>query len=276
MVAAKCCCALANNGGGRLVLGISDERPRSVVGSSAFLQPERTRMGLIDKLGINIDFQIFDYNGKRVLVFDVNSRPIGLPIQYEGVAWVYVGDTLKPMPESLRRKIYEETGCDFSGMICPEATIEDLNAIAIENFQTKWIEKSGNKQIVALSMEQLLHDCGAITDQGVTYAALILFGKNAAITKYLPQSEIIFEYRSSESSGPANQREEFREVFFSCYDRIWELINLRNDKQHYQEGFFVFDIATFNERVVSLNSVYRRRNHFQTLQEQMTSLSQLL
>lgn len=261
VVAAKCCCALANNGGGRLVLGISDERPRSVVGSSAFLQPERTRMGLIDKLGINIDFQIFDYNGKRVLVFDVNSRPIGLPIQYEGVAWVYVGDTLKPMPESLRRKIYEETGCDFSGMICPEATIEDLNAIAIENFRTKWIEKSGNKQIAALSMEQLLHDCGAITDQGVTYAALILFGKNAAITKYLPQSEIIFEYRSSESSGPANQREEFREGFFSCYDRIWELINLRNDKQHYQEGFFVFDIATFNERVVReaiLNAVSHR------------------
>ena len=26
--AAKCCCALANCGGGKLVLGVSDERPR--------------------------------------------------------------------------------------------------------------------------------------------------------------------------------------------------------------------------------------------------------
>lgn len=84
----------------------------------------------------------------------------------------------------------------------------------------------------------------------MTYAALILFGKNAAIIKYLPQAEIIFEYRSSEASGPANQREEFKVGFFACYDRVWELVNLRNDKQHYQEGFFVFDIATFNERVV--------------------------
>ena len=39
---------LANNGGGKLVFGITDKRPRSVVGSAAFDQPERTRMGLIE------------------------------------------------------------------------------------------------------------------------------------------------------------------------------------------------------------------------------------
>lgn len=72
-------------------------------------------------------------------------------------------------------------------------------------------------------------------------------------------------YRSSEASGPANQREEFKVGFFACYDRVWELVNLRNDKQHYQEGFFVFDIATFNERVVReaiLNAVSHRNYQF--------------
>ena len=91
---AKCCCALANDGGGLLVFGITDRRPRKVVGSSAFDQPERTRMGLIDKLRINIDFQLFSYDGKRVLVFEVKSRPIGMPVQFDGVAWIYEGDTL--------------------------------------------------------------------------------------------------------------------------------------------------------------------------------------
>ena len=32
--AAKCCCALANDGGGKLVFGITDKRPRSVVAVS--------------------------------------------------------------------------------------------------------------------------------------------------------------------------------------------------------------------------------------------------
>ena len=87
-------------------------------------------------------------------------------------------------------------------------------------------------------------------DEGITYAARALFGKRESLGKYLPQAEIIFEYRSSEASGPASQREEFRMGFFACYNRLWELINLRNDKQHYQDGFFVYDIPTFNERVV--------------------------
>lgn len=263
--AAKCCCALANDGGGKLVLGISDKRPRVVVGSRAFDQPERTRMGLIDKLKVNIDFRLCDYEGKRVLVFDVKSRPVGLPVQCDGVAWIYEGDTLKPMPEDMRRAIYEETGSDFSGTICPGATIEDLSDEAIENFRSNWIEKSGKRQLATLSREQLMLDCGAITDAGITYAALILFGKTEALTNYLPQAEIVFEYRSSESSGPAAQRVEFRVGFFACYDRLWELINLRNDKQHYQEGFFVFDIATFNERVVReaiLNAVSHRNYQF--------------
>lgn len=267
--AARCCCALANDGGGKLVFGISDKRPRSVVGSRAFEQPERTRMGLIDKLKINVDFQLFTYEEKRVekrvLVFDVKSRPIGMPVLYEGVAWIYDGDTLCPMPEDMRRRIYDEIGTDFSGKICEGATFDDLDETAIENFRSNWIEKSGNKQLATRSRHQILIDCGAITDSGVTYAALILFGKNEALTRFLPQAEIVFEYRSSEASGPANQREEFRVGFFACYDRIWELVNLRNDKQHYQEGFFVFDIFTFNERVVReaiLNAVSHRNYQF--------------
>lgn len=259
--AARCCCALANCGGGKLVLGISDKRPRQVVGSKAFEQPERTRKGLIDKLRVMVEFQLYEHEGKRVLVFDVASRPSGLPVQVDGVAWWYEGDSLIPIPEDIRRRIYEETGFDFSGSICAGAMLKDLDENAIEAFRSKWMEKSDNKRIKNLTTEQLLMDCEAITDEGVTYAALALFGKRTSLGKYLPQSEIVFEYRSSEASGPAGQREEFRVGFFACYDRIWELINLRNDKQHYQEGFFVFDIPTFNDRVVReaiLNAVSHR------------------
>ena len=259
--AARCCCALANCGGGKLIFGITDKRPRKVVGSAAFEQPERTRKGLIDKLKVMVDFQLYTHDEKRVLVFDVASRPLGLPVLVDGVAWWYEGDSLIPMPEEVRRKIYSETGFDFSGSICSFAKLDDLDDTAVEVFRDKWIEKTGNRRLANLSKEQLLHDCEAVTDEGVTYAALILFGKKEALGKYLPQSEIVFEYRSSNASGPANQREEFRVGFFSCHTRLWELINLRNDIQHYQEGFFIFDIPTFNESVVReaiLNAVSHR------------------
>jgi len=111
------------------------------------------------------------------------------------------------------------------------------------------------------SADQLLRDCEAITPKGITYAALILFGRREALGRLLGQSEVIFEYRSTEASGPAQQREEFRQGFFSFYDRLWELINLRNNKQHYQDGLFVMDVLTFDERMVReavLNAVSHR------------------
>ena len=259
--AAKICCALANCGGGMLVLGITDKRPRRIVGSEAFLQPERQRKSLMEKLDVMVDFRELYDDNRRVLVFEVDKRPLGLPVQVNGVAWWYDGDSLIPMPETVRRRIYEESGVDFSAMICSQATMSDLDESAIEAFRDRWIEKSGNKRLATLSQEQLLRDAAAITDDGITYAALVLFGTREALQRLLPQAEIVFEYRSSEASGPAAQREEFRVGFLACYDRLWELVNLRNDKQHYQEGFFMLDIPTFNERVVReavLNAVSHR------------------
>ena len=47
----KYCAALANEGGGKVILGVTDRRPRRIVGTRAFTQPERTRAGLIEKSG---------------------------------------------------------------------------------------------------------------------------------------------------------------------------------------------------------------------------------
>ena len=259
--AEKICCALANCGGGKLVLGITDKRPRKVVGSTAFDQPERTRSGLMEKLRIRVDFHLYDHSGKRVLVFEIASRPVGLPVQVDGKAWWRIGDSLVPMPLEVMRSIFAETGHDFSSDTCPGATIRDLDQNAIEIFRLKWAEKSGQPRIKSLSVNQLLTDCEAMVNNGITYAALILFGTRSALGRFLPQTEIVFEYRSSDASGPAQQREEYRVGFFACYDQIWELINLRNDKQHYEDGLFVFNISTFNERVVRealLNAVSHR------------------
>ena len=129
--------------------------------------------------------------GKRVLVFEVSSRPLGLPVQADGVAWWYEGDSLIPMPEDVRRRIYEEAGFDFSGSICRAAKLNDLDMDSIESFRAKWVEKSGNKRLMSKSVEQLLYDCEAITDEGVTYAALILFGTRKSLGRFLPQAEII-------------------------------------------------------------------------------------
>jgi ATP-dependent DNA helicase RecG len=258
---AEYCAALANEGGGKFVLGVTDSRPRRVVGSQAFKQPERTRAGLIEQLHINIDFSEVNHPDGRVLIFHVPSRPIGYPVKYKGIYWERQGDSLVAMSEARLRTIFAESGHDFSSDICASATMDDLDIEAIENFRMRWMKKSGNQSLANLSREQLLSDAEALVDVSLTHAALILFGTRKALGRHLSQAEVIFEYRTSDSSGPAQQRKEFRQGFFSFYDELWDLINLRNNVQHFQSGLFVFDVPTFSERVVReavLNAVTHR------------------
>ena len=257
----KYCAALANEGGGKIVLGVTDNRPRSVVGSQAFKQPERTRSGLIEQLHLNIDFSIVNHPNGRVLIFHVPTHPIGNPVKYKGIYWQRQGDSLIAMSEDRLRGIFAEAGHDFSADICVSATMDDLDTVAIEDFRKRWINKSGNQGLTTLTQEQLLNDAEALVNGSLTYAALVLFGTRKALGRHLAQAEVIFEYRASDASGPAQHRKEFRQGFFSFFDELWNLINLRNDIQHFQSGLFVLDIPTFSERVVReavLNAVSHR------------------
>ncbi|MDA0745629.1 MAG: ATP-binding protein [bacterium] len=249
------CAALANEGGGHIVFGITDERPRRVVGTRAFLQPERTRNGLDERLHLRINFSEVRHPDGRVLIFHVPPRPVGAAIQDKGTYWMRRGDSLVPMSEDRLRKIFSESGHDLSADLCPDASFLDLDVQAIEDFRRRWIAKSGNQSLETLSIEQLLGDAELLIDGQPTFAALILFGTSRVLGRHLGQVEVVFEYRSSEASGPAQQRKEFRQGFFSFYDELWRLINLRNDLQHYQDGLFVLDIPTFDERIFQEESV---------------------
>ena len=255
------CVALANEGGGRMILGVTDKLPRKVVGSQAFSNLERTKAGLIDRVQLRIDVEEIQHPDGRVLVFQVPSRPIGMPMQYKGAYWMRGGEALIPMTPDLLQRIFTESGPDFSAEICTSAQLDDLDPNAVEVLRQLWQRKLLDQDISTRPIEQLLADAELLVDNQVTYAALILLGKREALGKYLAQAEVIFEYRSNEVPGPAAERHEFRQGFLTVLDEIWRLINQRNDLQHFQQGFFIWDVPTFNERVVReavLNAVSHR------------------
>jgi ATP-dependent DNA helicase RecG len=257
----KYCCALANERGGRIILGVSDKPPRKVVGTGVFKSPERTIAGLIERLHLRIDMDEVAHPDGRILVFHVPSQPLGMAIQVNGAYWMRRGADLVPMLPDMLKRIFAETGFDFSNEICEKATIDDLDPLAIEEFRQRWVKKSGSKGMDNITPSQLLNDAELIREGGITFAALVLLGKRKSLGVLLSNAEVVFEYRSSESFIHHQQREEFRAGLFLFYDKLWNLINSRNDLQHYQDGFFIWDIPTFNEEVVReviLNAVCHR------------------
>lgn len=107
------CVALANEGGGHIVLGITDTPPRKVVGTSAFNQPARTVGGIYERLHIKVTYKEIQHKDGRVLVFKVPARPIGSPLEYKGKYLMRAGEDLVPMTPDKLKEIFEEGKPDF-------------------------------------------------------------------------------------------------------------------------------------------------------------------
>jgi ATP-dependent DNA helicase RecG len=255
------CVALANEGGGKFILGVTDRRPRHILGTTAFAEPGRTEAGLHERLSHRIPVEELHTAEGRVLVVHVPARLPGTAWQIEGRYLKRAGDELAAMSDAELRTIFAETGPDFSAESCPGASMSDLSPQAIEAFRERWATKARDERKARWSDEQTLANAELLVDGRITYAALILFGTRAALGRWLAQAELVFEYRSSEASGPAADREEFREGFFLWHDSIWNKINLRNDRQSYQDGLFRIELLTFDEvsvREALLNAVAHR------------------
>lgn len=257
----KYCATLANERGGKMIFGVTNEKPRKVVGTNAFRNLNEIKSKLVNRLKIYVEACIVDHPNGRVLVFDVPSRPIGRPIPYDGGYFMRVGEELVEMTADRLGKIFAEAGPDFSAEICPKAKLSDLDPRAIDYMRAMWKLKSGNEGLDTLETEQLLADLDLVIDGKVTYAALILLGTEQALRRYLRQSEVVFEYRANEASISYQQRKEFRQGFFLFVEELWQIIDARNEVYHYEDGLFVGDIPTFDDRVVRealLNAVSHR------------------
>jgi ATP-dependent DNA helicase RecG len=178
---ARYCCALANEGGGHFLMGVTDRRPRRVVGSTSFPQPERTRKSLCDRIRLAIDFEEIHHPdcspGSRVLVFHVPPRPVGIPIKHDGRYWMRKEDSLVEMSEPRLREIFAESGHDFSADDLPGLTLADLDGTAMEDFRRRWIAKARKAEdssladrLTTFSAEQLLTDAELLVDGRLNYA----------------------------------------------------------------------------------------------------------
>lgn len=253
--------ALANEGGGQLVLGVTDAVPRRVVGTAAFPQVATIIEKVYQTIQRRIHVHEVTHPDGRVLVFEMPAAPPGMPLQIGGRFLMRAGSSLTSMTSEQLAQLVAVARPDYSAETIPEASLSDLDTAAMEEFRQRWQRRSGNARLAALDPQQLLSDAGLVRDGKVTVAALVLFGKEPSLDRLLPQAEVVFEYRSSDVSGPAQQRVNFRQGFFLISQPLWELVNLRNDKQSYQDGFFRYDIPTFEEspvREAILNAVSHR------------------
>ena len=247
--------ALANERGGRLVLGMMDAYPHEVVGSD-FAENETGNLEdeIYERLHIRVRTEeLHDEKGKRVLVINVPSRPIGKALRFEGVPLMRVGESLREMDDAEYFSIISEQDPDYSARVCKGLTVEDLDEAAIEKMRVLIVKKRGKKDVTTMPLEQLLIDLNLITKEGkLTNAALLLLGKEEAIGRYMPQANVVMEYRAGRSQVRYSSREEYRLPLFVAIDKIWAYVNQPacNPLLHINDLPVILDCKAFNEETV--------------------------
>jgi len=247
--------ALANEGGGALILGVKEKKtlPHEIVGTTfADGKIGALEDAIYERLSIRVRIdELFD-NEKRVLVFNVPSRPVGSTLKFEGVSLMRIGDSLHVMSDYEYARILSENEPDFSATVCDGLTFEDLDPEAIALMKAGYAKKQDNPAFETLPDNQILSDLGLVENGKYCYAALILLGKRQALRKYLPMAEVIIEYRLDHSMIPYTARKEFQESLFTAMDKIWAYINqpASNPLLHVRHKFTIYDIPAFNEDVI--------------------------
>lgn len=102
------CVAFANEGGGHLILGVSD-KSRKVVGTNAFRDIGATKSLILQKLQFRVEIHELQHSDGRVLVFDIPSRPVGQPQHLNGTYLMRSGEELVPMTADQLRRIFSES-----------------------------------------------------------------------------------------------------------------------------------------------------------------------
>jgi ATP-dependent DNA helicase RecG len=199
----------------------------------------------------------------RVLVIDVPGRPVGKLFRFEDVPLMRVGEELKPMSDEMMFSILQEHEPDFSAEICKGITIKDLDPEAIRIMKQKYSVKQQNPDFLTLSDEQVLSDLNLVKGRKVTYAALILVGREEKLKEHLPQASVILEFRKTESLVPYTNRQVYGQPFYKMIDLLWHDIDLRNDKIDVNENSYIFNIPYFNEEVIreAVNNAIAHRDY---------------
>ncbi len=120
----KYCVALANEGGGYLLLGVTDKPPRTVVGTSAFNNPVDMAAKVFQAVGFRVNIEEVHHPDGRVLVFHIPARPRGTAYHLDGAYLMRSGEELVPMSEDQLRRIFAEGDPDW----LEEPSLQGLDA----------------------------------------------------------------------------------------------------------------------------------------------------
>lgn len=174
----KWICGFANAQGGRIFIGVNDEK--QVIGlPDAKKLMEDIPNKIVNYLGIVEDVNLLTEGGKEYI--EIVVTPSNVPIAYKGTYHYRSGSTKQELKGlALQQFIMQKMGHSWDDIPVYGATIDDIDRNAINYFLHCSI-KAGrmDEEEADASTEDVLRNLGLFTKEGeLKNAAILLFGKH--------------------------------------------------------------------------------------------------
>ena len=223
--------AIANMEGGHLVIGVHD-KTLEIVGTDTYNYDKQKailrlteRCANLSTEGLDIEEFIADDTNRKVWVIHIPKHLPKRPVFAHNKAWQRIEDSLVEMTAERMSAILDEpifSDTDWSAQIVPDATIDDLDEVAIAKAR-KMFKKVHNRipeaEVNAWSVETFLSKCGIMKNGGITRAAIILLGKYESAFKLRPAVAQVTWTRRDENKDVVDY-EHFTVPFILTVDEI--------------------------------------------------------
>ena len=223
--------AIANMEGGHLVIGVHD-KTLEIVGTDTYNYDRQKailrlteRCANLSTEGLDIEEFIADDTNRKVWVIHIPKHLPKRPVFAHNKAWQRIEDSLVEMTAERMSAILDEpifSDTDWSAQIVPDATIDDLDEVAIAKAR-KMFKKVHNRipeaEVNAWSVETFLSKCGIMKNGGITRASIILLGKYESAFKLRPAVAQVTWTRRDENKDVVDY-EHFTVPFILTVDEI--------------------------------------------------------
>lgn len=125
-------------------------------------------------------YEVNDYDGKRIVLFEIPATPLGMPLAWKGHFYSRSGESLVPLTMNKLDQLRAVE--DWSAQVIPNATLEDLDETAIKVAKKAFIEKYANRfsadEVDNWELLTFLDKAKLTQDGKITRTALLLLGKS--------------------------------------------------------------------------------------------------
>lgn len=245
--------AFANNKGGTLYFGVEDNG--EVTGCDGNYDLQNIIESIYEKTrpSIFVDPEEIEYNGKKVIALTVASDGI-THATTDGRCLKRLGKNSKPFyPDEMSNRYSEIQSSDFSGRILSDSTEYDINKLEVYKLKEKLKARNPESTLADMDDIAFLRDLALVkSDSGnikLTVAGLLFVGKEQAISRLLPQAEVIYLHYSESNLEEYDARLDMKATIISVIDRLSEKIQDSNRIVNVQVGLFRLEIVDFPEKV---------------------------